>query len=164
MDDNRLADNLAESIEKYHTTVFRVALGYVKSIHDAEDITQDVFFKLYKRKDDFVSQEAKKAWLIRVTINESKNLLKSVWLKRRSDLDESLAAPDDCNSDLDLYEYVKRLKPKYRTVVYLYYYEQYTAKEIAAILKKPQATIETQLRRSREYLKKTLMEEGYYGT
>jgi len=156
-------NKLAESIEKYHTTVFRVALGYVKNIHDAQDIAQNVFFKLYKHHKCFNCDEAEKAWLIRVTINESKNLLRSSWLIKRADLDESLAAPDCCNSDLDLYEYVKRLKPKYRTVIYLYYYEQYTAKEIAAILKKPQATIETQLRRSREYLKEILMEEGYNG-
>jgi len=152
MEQNRLVT----SIEKYHATVFRVALGYAKNYHDAQDITQDVFFKLYKHDREFPSDESEKAWLIRVTINEAKNLLKSAWLRKRADLDENLIAPEDCN--LGLYEYVQRLKPNYRTVIYLYYYEEYSAKEIASILKKPQATIETQLRRARGYLKKLMIE------
>jgi len=152
---------LSASIEAYHATVFRVALGYAKNYHDAQDITQDVFFKLYKQDREFPSDEAEKAWLIRVTINEAKNLLKSAWVRKRADLEENLTAPEDC--DLGLYEYVQRLKPNYRTVIYLHYYEKYTAKEIAAIMKKPQATIETQLRRAREYLKIIIMkEEDYY--
>jgi RNA polymerase sigma-70 factor (ECF subfamily) len=155
-------DKIAESIEKYHATVYRVALGYVKSTHDAEDITQDVFFKMYKHSKEFVSDEAQKAWLIRVAINESKNLLKSSWFSRRAELDEGLVVPE--NNDLGVYEYVQMLKPKYRTVVYLHYYEKYTAKEIAAILKKPQSTIESQLRRSKEQLRKIITEEEcYYG-
>ena len=153
---------ISDSIKKYHATVFRVALGYVKNIHDAEDIAQDVFFKLYKQNRDFDSDESLKAWLIRVTMNESKNALKSVWLRKKTDLDESLVAPQ--NDDLGLYEYVQQLPPKYRTVIYLYYYEKYTAKEIAVILKKPQSTIETQLKRSREHLKKIIIrEENCYG-
>jgi RNA polymerase sigma-70 factor (ECF subfamily) len=156
-------DRIAESIEKYQATVYRVALGYVKNSHDADDITQDVFFKLYKHSKEFVSDEAQKAWLIRVTINESKNLLKSSWFSKKAELDEGLVAPD--GEDLGVYEYVQMLKPKYRTVIYLHYYEKYTAKEIAAILKKPQPTIESQLRRSKEQLRKIIIEEEfYYGT
>ena len=83
-------ERLTKSMEKYLKTVFRVSLGYVKNVHDAEDITQNVFFKLYKRGDGFVSDEAEKAWLIRLAINESKNLLNSAWLKKRGDMDESL--------------------------------------------------------------------------
>ncbi|MCL1832215.1 MAG: RNA polymerase sigma factor [Oscillospiraceae bacterium] len=151
-------DKIAESIGKYHATVYRVALGYVKNTHDADDITQDVFFKLYRHNKDFVSDEAQKAWLIRVAVNESKNLLKSAWFRKRADLDESLAAPE--NDNAWVYEYVQKLKPKYRTVVYLHYYEKYTAKEIAAILGKPQSTIESQMRRSKEQLRKLLTDDG----
>ncbi|MDR2569559.1 MAG: RNA polymerase sigma factor [Oscillospiraceae bacterium] len=157
MEQNRLS----ASIQKYHATVFRVALGYAKNFHDAQDIAQDVFFKLYKQDRTFPTDEAEKAWLIRVTINESKNLLKSAWLRKRVDLNDDLAAPEEC--DLWLFEYVQKLKPIYRTVIYLYYYEQYTAKEIAAILKKPQATIETQLHRAKKHLRESIIkEEDYY--
>jgi len=151
-----------ESVEKYRATVFRVALGYVRNCHDADDIAQNVFFKLYNRSEDFACEEALKAWLIRVTVNEAKNLLMSTWFKRRAELDESLIAPE--NDDTGLYEHVKTLKPKYRTVIYLHYYEGYPAKEIAEILRIPPSTVATQLQRAREALKKIIIkEEIYYG-
>ena len=155
--------NIAESVEKYRGVVFRVALGYVKNRYDADDIAQNVFLKLYNRDEDFPSEQAEKAWLIRVTVNEAKNLLKSAWFKRRAELDESLTAPEQ--SDTGLYEHIKSLKPKYRTVIYLYYYEEYTAKEIAKILKIPQSTVETQLQRGRGQLKSIIIkEESNHGT
>ena len=153
------SDRLSEFMEKYLNTVFRVTLGYVKNIHDAEDITQNVFFKLYSHNKDFESDSAVKAWLIRVAINESKDLLKSSWFKSRDSLDESLVAPAE--SDYGLYEYVKRLKPIYRTVIYLYYYEGYSTNEISEILKKPLSTVKMQLQRSRKYLKEILENEGF---
>jgi RNA polymerase sigma-70 factor (ECF subfamily) len=141
--------------------VFRIALGYVKSIHDADDIAQNVFVKLLTKGKVFDSAEAEKAWLIRVAINESKNLLKSAWRRKTAELDESLAAPGYEN--LRLHEYVKKLSAKYRTVIYLHYYEDYKAKEIAAILKIPAATVLTQLKRAREQLKEMLeKEEDFY--
>ena len=147
----------ADYVDKYRSTVFRVALGYVKNRHDADDTAQNVFLKLYKRNEKFISEEACKAWLVRVTINEAKNLLKSAWFKRRAEFDESLAVPE--NDDLGLYDYVKSLKPKYRTVIYLHYYEGYPAKEIAEILKISPSTVTTQLQRAREALKKIILKE-----
>jgi len=157
--------NIAESVDKHRVTVFRIALGYVRNIHDAEDITQDVFFKLFSSQKSFVSQEAEKAWLIRVTVNRAKDYLKSAWFKRRGELpetqaDQSLCVPD--NGGTELYEYVKGLQPKYRTVIYLHYYEEYTAGEIAAILGKPRSTIETQLQRARGQLKKNIVKDGFF--
>lgn len=153
--------NIHESVQKHRGMVFRVALGYVKNIHDAEDVAQNVFVKLLTKGKTFGSEEAEKAWLIRVAVNEAKNLLKSAWFKKRAALDESLTAPEDSN--LRLFDYVKELKPKYRTVIYLHYYEKYTAKEIAAILKMPQNTVLTQLKRAREQLRTIIeREENYY--
>jgi len=154
-------DDLRESIIKYRPTVFSVAIGYVKSSHDADDIAQNVFLKLYLCKKSFASEEARKAWLIRVTINESKDLLRSAWRKNTCEIDESIIAKE--NDSFGLYEYLKNLKPKYRTVIYLYYYEGYSAKEIAAILKTPQATVLTQLKRARELLKEDIIasEQGH---
>ena len=158
--------NLENDINNYRNTVFAVAIGYVKNIHDADDIAQNVFFKLYQRslkRKGFVSEEAKKAWLIRVTINEAKDLLKSAWKNNTCELDESLVAHE--NDKLGLHDYLKNLKPKYRTVIYLYYYEGYSVKEVAGILKIPQGTVMTQLKRAREQLKEMLEndeKEGYY--
>jgi RNA polymerase sigma-70 factor (ECF subfamily) len=151
-------EKFEQSMETYFKTVFRVSLGYVKNIHDAQDITQNVFFKLYRHRKGFADDEAEKAWLIRTAINESKDLLKSSWRKNRGDLDESLVAPE--NGDLGVYEYVKQLKPAYRTVIYLYYYEGYSTKECADILKKPISTVKMQLQRSRKYLKEIIESEG----
>jgi RNA polymerase sigma-70 factor (ECF subfamily) len=162
------ADNLEQVVKQYRKTVFRVALGYVKNIHDADDIAQNVFMKYLTKTENvgehsvFESEEARKAWLIRVAVNESKNLLKSAWLRKRSDLDESLVAPD--NDSLGIFDYVKKLKPKYRTVVYLFYHERYSQKEIADILSLKVSTVATQLQRAREQLKDIITkEEDYYG-
>jgi RNA polymerase sigma-70 factor (ECF subfamily) len=155
-------DFITEIVSKYRKTIIRVALGYVKNIHDAEDIAQNVFLKFFDKYVCLDNEESQKAWLIRVTINESKNLLKSAWFRKRNDLDESLIAPQE--EDLGIYEYVKRLKPKYRTVIYLYYYENYSANEVAQILKMPPATVATHLRRAREQLKDIITkEDSYYG-
>ena len=156
--------DLRTSIDNYRETVFAVALGYVKNTHDADDVSQNVFLKLYQkfRKDGgFVTPEAEKAWLIRVAINESKDLLKSAWRNQTCELnDESLHSRDSFReSDLDLYDYLQRLKPKHRTVLYLHYYEGYSTKEIAETLKIPQMTVLSQLKRARDQLKDMIMEE-----
>jgi RNA polymerase sigma-70 factor (ECF subfamily) len=149
--------DLTTAVYKYRKTVFHVALGYVKNIHDADDIAQNVFLKFWDKQETFITEEALKAWLIRVTINESKNHLKSAWIRKRNDLDESMTAPE--NESYGIIEYVKRLKPKYRTVIYLYYYEKYSANEIAEILKMPPSTVSTQLQRAREQLKEIIEKE-----
>jgi RNA polymerase sigma-70 factor (ECF subfamily) len=160
---NEIAAEITEIVEKYRGVVFRVALGYVKNIHDADDVAQNVFIKLIRKNKTFISEDARKAWLIRVAVNESKNLLKSAWNRKRAELDESLAAP--VNNEFGIYEYVKAMKPKYRSVIYLHYYEGYTTKEIAGILKIPQSTVLTQLQRAREMLKNMIIKgENCYGT
>jgi RNA polymerase sigma-70 factor (ECF subfamily) len=143
--------------------VFRIAYSYAKCTYDAEDITQDVFLKLYKCNIDFAADENIKAWLIRVAINQAKSLLRSSWKIRRCDLDDNseimaAALPDN---GYELYEYVNNLKPKYRTIIYLYYYEKYSVNEIADILKVRQSTVTTQLGRARKQLKEMLLAEGY---
>jgi len=142
--------------------VFRVAYGYVKNTHDAEDITQDVFLKLYNCTIRFAADENMKAWLIRVAINQAKSLLRTAWRTRRGDLTESMAAEESLLENcFELYEYVKALKPKYRTIIYLYYYEEYSVKEIAGLLKIRETTVTTQLSRARSQLKEILLAEGY---
>ncbi|MCL1824254.1 MAG: RNA polymerase sigma factor [Oscillospiraceae bacterium] len=163
-----MREDLTQSIITYRDVVFRVALGYVKNIHDADDVVQNVFMKLGGYKKNFPSCEDEKAWLIRVTINESKDLLKSVWHNNRTGLDESLVASYAENSySSGVYEYVKKLKPKYRTVIYLHYYEGYSTKEIAGILKMSQTAVTTQLNRARNQLRENILkdekEDNFYG-
>ena len=145
--------------------VFRIAYSYVKCVHDADDVTQDVFLKLYRVLSEsetvFVADVNVKAWLIRVTINASKSLLKSNWRTRRADLPDSAATQSMTGDCLELHEYINELKPKYRTIIYLYYYERYSVKEIAGILKIRQTTVTTQLGRARNQLKEILLTEGF---
>lgn len=144
--------------DKYMDTVFRLAFSYLKSRADADDITQNVLLKLYRTNTDFQSESHLKNWLIRVTINECKQAFRSPW-RRTEDIQEyanTLAMPTEEHSEL--FQTVMALPPKYRVVLYLYYYEDHTSDEIARMLDMPAATVRTRLSRGREKLKKLLTE------
>lgn len=148
---NRLA-------QRYIDTVFRVALNYLKSVPDAEDVTQNVFLKLLNEKKEFQSDDHVRNWLIRVTVNECRNWTRSHWWHRES-IDEyasKLAFEDPVHSDI--FYAVMELPKKYRLPIYLYYYEEYSTQEIGDILKLPKNTVCTHLKRGRELLKEFLQE------
>lgn len=141
---------------RYIDTVYRLALSRTKSREHAEDVTQDVFVKLLKNKKPFESEEHLKAWLLRVTINLTKDLMTSSWMKLNDALDENIKLPQEEKSDL--YYAMFKLPKKYRTVIHLHYYEGYRIDEIAKITKSTSGTIKSQLHRGREMLKKLLEE------
>ncbi len=145
--------------QRYLDTVFRVAYNYLKSAADADDVTQNVFLKLLNEKKVFENDSHIKNWLIRVTINECKNLVRSKWWKQESFEDYADTLTFDNPSHSDLFYAVMELPKKYRLPIYLHYYEEYTTTEIAEILKLPRNTICTQLRRGRELLRESLQEE-----
>lgn len=151
------AKQLETYITLYHTTVYRVAYSYVKNSADAEDICQEAFLKLYKTSEIFESDENCRAWLMKVTVNLSKNLLKSAWITRRDELDDSIQCENA--EDNQLIEKVLGLSPKYRIVIHLYYFEGYSVKEIASIIGTSVSTVTTRLARGREQLKKILLKE-----
>lgn len=151
-------EQYTDLVKKYIDTVFRVALNYLKDPTEADDITQNVFEKLLYRKEPFGSDAHIKYWLIRVTINECKHLLRSPW-RRHESLEaytRTLAFEDPKQSDL--FVAVMELPQKYRLPIYLYYYEGYTTREIAELLRIPDGTVCTNLRRGRQLLQKTLQE------
>ncbi len=152
------SDNLEKYIELFHGTVYRLALSYTKNSADAEDITQEAFLRLYKYSGEFAADENCKAWLIRVTVNLSKNLLKSCWFTRRAELDENI--PCKSKEDRGVFDCVMSLPPKYRVVIHLYYYEGYSVREIADMLGASQSSITTRLARGRQKLKDILQKEG----
>ena len=145
-------------VDKYIDTVFRVALNDLKVSADAEDITQSVFEKLLRQRKEFESDDHIRHWLIRVTINECKHLLRSPWRKVGNLDDYARTIPFETTEQSDLYLSAMELPKKYRLPIYLYYYEGYSTKEIAEILKIPNGTVCTNLRRGRELLKKHLLE------
>ena len=143
-------------------TVFRVAFSYMKSRADADDITQNVLLKLYRYDGAFENDAHIKHWLIRVTINECKSALRSLWRKTENleDYVNSLVMPTQGHSDL--LEAVLALPKKYRVVIYLYYYEGYSTGEMAELLSLPEATVRTHLARARAKLKTILTEAEPY--
>ena len=147
---------------KYIDTVFRVAFNYLKSAADADDATQNVFLKLWKERKPFDSEEHIRNWLIRVTINECKTLLRSPWRNAENIDDYARTLQFETQEHSELFYAVMELPGKYRMPIYLYYYEGYSTEEISSILSVPRATVATQLRRGRELLKTFLQEADEY--
>ena len=145
------------AVALYADTVRRICFMYLKNHSDVEDIFQDVFLKYILYEHSFESDAHEKAWLIRVAINTCKDELKSFFRKKVHSIED--VTPELCciqENDQELLDHISRLPPKYKNVIYLFYYEGYTAVEIAKILKKNDNTIYTWLSRAREKLKKEL--------
>lgn len=136
-------------------TVYRVCYSFMGNAADSEDATQSAFVKLMKARPTFTNEEHEKAWLIRVASNHCKDVLKSSVRKGVSL--ESVAEPaaDERGPDLAL-DAVLALDSKYKDVVYLHYYEGYSAADIARMLGKPSSTVRTHLREARAILRKAL--------
>lgn len=153
----REEQDVNRAIEQYGDTVRRLCMIHLKNYHDTEDIFQTVFLKYILSSVVFENEEHKKAWFIRVTINACKDLLKSFFHSRTVPLDELLSQSEELTQDnSDVLEAVLSLPEKYRDVVYLYFYEEYSAVEISRILKKKTNTIYTLLTRSKRLLKEKL--------
>lgn len=148
--------------QRYIDTVYRVAFNCIRSAADADDVTQNVFLKLLKTDTSFESQEHIRNWLIRVTINECKNLVRARWWRHESYEDYAATLTFDNPVHSDLFYAVMELPQKYRLPIYLHYYEEYTTQEIADILKISKNTVCTQLKRGRELLRKSLTEVEEY--
>ncbi len=148
-----------EIFEKYSDTVYRLAYARTKNRFDAEDVLQNVFLKLMKVDVDFGSPEHLKAWLIRVTVNTSTNLLVSAWMRLTEGLKEDMASNE--NEKFEVYSEVLKLPVKYRTVIHLFYYEGYSCAQIAIILEINESTVKTRLKRARERLKVILKGEDF---
>lgn len=148
-----------DHVKKYIDTVFRVAFHYTKNSSDADDITQNVFLALLREQKTFVSEEHIKHWLIRVTVNECRKCFRSPWKATVPFEEYAQTVPFESQRHSDLFYAVMDLPIKYRMPIYLYYYEEYSTEEIARILKMPKGTVCTNLKRGRDMLKKTFMED-----
>ena len=137
--------------------VYRIAYRYVKNSIDSDDVFSEVFLAYFKKERTFESEEHRKAWLIRVTINCAKDLL-----AQRAQLQQlhEETLPDqtarDADTYMDLYKAIEGLLPEYREVIKLFYLDDLSVKEIAQILNKNENTIKTQLFRARDTLKSAL--------
>ena len=145
------------AIERYANMVTRLCTVYLKNEADTEDIFQTVFLKYTLCTKDFESDEHEKAWLIRVTINACKDLLRN-FFRSRTVFVEDLAnyVPATSPEQFAVLEAVCDLPRPYRSVIYLHYYEGYTAPEIAEILNRNPNTVYTHLNRGKALLREAL--------
>lgn len=146
-------------VEAYADMILRISYQYLKQTHDAEDICQTVFLKYLTSAPEFEDYAHEKAWIIRTAINACKDVLKSAYRRRTVALEEADAVAAPTAPDTEILDAVKQLPEKYRISIYLFYYEAYSAKEIAAILGKSESTVNQYLTRGRRKLRSYLTEE-----
>ena len=123
---------MEEVIQREKDLVYRLAFSQCHQKDQADDIFQNVMYRYLKRKPTFESSEHEKAWFIRVTLNCSKTSLKSFWNNKVEGIDEQAYIFE--KKEIDLTPYLNKLSKKYNAVLYLFYYEGYSTKEIANIL------------------------------
>lgn len=149
-----------DAARRYQDMVYRVALHCFGNVQDAEDMVQEVFLRLYTVGKKFDGEEHLRRWLIRVTINACKDVLRSPWRRRRASLAE-LPAPEpvfEQPEQAELFREVMDLPEKYRTVLYLFYYEGFSVREIGELLGIRTSAVTTRLFRARARLREQLTE------
>lgn len=148
-----------DAVERYQDMVYRVALHALGSPQDADDAVQEVFLRLYTASRPLEGEEHLRRWLLRVTVNYCRDVLRSPWRRRRVPLDRLPAEPVfRAPEQQALYQTVLALPERYRMVLVLFYYEELTVKEIAALLGVEVSTVTTRLSRARAKLKQQLGE------
>lgn len=158
MDPTQDRDSPEVVIRRYSDMVYRLAFARTGNRSDAEDLYQEVFLRYLTRAPAFTSEDHRKAWLLRVAVNCANRFHTAPWRKRTEPLSEALSVP--VPEGEDLWEELRRLPERDRTVLHLYYYEDMTTEEIAKLLDRNPATVRSQLLRARAKLKKLLVEEG----
>ena len=145
---------LEEVMGRYQTLVFRLAYSYTRSRSDAQDLCQEVFLRYFCSRPPFASEEHRRAWLLRVTVNRCKTHLTSWWVRRTVPLDDRIPMPEP--EPLALDEALRQLAEKDRLVIHLFYYEECSPQEIARMMRTTEGAVRTRLTRARQRLGKIL--------
>lgn len=153
--------SVEEAFRLYGDRVFSAAFSICRNREDADDIVQDTFLKYYTKQIDYIEESHLKAWLLRVAINRARDITGAFWRRNRVSWEDYMdelefAEPEDRS----LFEAVMRLPEKYRIVIHLHYYEEYSIEEISATLHSAPGTVKSQLSRGRKLLKSMLTEDG----
>lgn len=154
-------EKMTEIYDKYSNAVYRMAFAYCKNKADAEDIMQEVFISRFSADIVFENEAKEKSWLLKVTVNKCRDMFRSLRYKY-SLTSIPLEEADiiyETQEESDVYHAVMSLPNKYRTVIHLFYYEEYTIKEISTITGDKETAIQTQLYRARKKLKDILGKE-----
>ncbi len=152
--------SVQELFEKYQDNLYIIAFNVCKNAEDAKDVVQDTFIQYYSAKKEFDNEQHIRAWLIRVAINKAKNVNNTFWRRNKMSLEDYMETLTfETPESEELFETVMHLPEKYRIVVHLFYYEDYSVHEIAAILKLTESNVKVRLSRGRSLLKEKLQEE-----
>ena len=155
-----------EKYDKYCRLVYRTAYQYLLNTDMTEDVVQEAFVKLFINRKAFNDDEHEKAWLLRVTINLCKNILKSkayhnLELNVESEICET-SFEENSNTKIDIQNQLKNLSAEQRTAIYLYYFERFSIKEISKVMKIKENTVKSHLKRAKQNLRINLEREQNY--
>ena len=150
---------LEQIMRQYGNTVYRLAYVQTHSRADADDIYQEVFLRYFQKRPVFQSEEHRKAWLLRVTINRANTCLTSAWFRHTVPLEDCVSYSEPEEKLLD--ESMGALRPGDRQIIHLFYYEELSIREIANLLHRKESTVRTQLTRARQRLGKILKGADY---
>lgn len=162
-------DTLITTIDRRRDNIYRLAYAYMKNRYDADDVYQTVFESFIRNNPQFKNEEHEKAWFIRTTINACKNIFSSGWNRKVTMFEEdewkkiedgNIENVDTSEKSEKLLELVMQLPPKYRVVVHLFYYEDYSVNEIAEMLGITISNVTTRLKRARAKLKDELVRDS----
>ena len=147
-------------IETYRNNLYVAAFQVCRNAQDAEDVVQDTFIQYWTQNKEFESQEHIRAWLLRVAINKAKNKARSFFRRNAVPLEDYMQTLTfDSEESSELFEAVMNLPEPYRIVIHLFYYEDYSVREIGEILKISESNVKVRLSRGRMLLRETLKEE-----
>ncbi len=155
-----MRQSLQELIERYQNNLYAAAFNICKNAEDAEDVVQDTFIQYHTSKKEFESEQHIRAWLIRVTINRAKYVNRTFWRQNKVPMEDYMEtlvfeSPESRN----IFETVMKLPEKYRIVIHLFYYEDFSVREIAEILAISEGNVKVRLSRGRSLLKAALKEK-----
>lgn len=158
--------SVEQVLSKYSDMVYRLAYARTMNTYDAEDVTQEVFLKYIRHENELCTEEHRKAWLIKVTVNTSKSLLTSSWNRKKTPLENEEEIYDESNpfekaENYALLQEIGKLPEKYRIVIHLFYYEELSISEIADSMKTKESTVKSLLFRARKMLGERLDKEDY---
>lgn len=145
--------------ERWGDSLYRAAFAVCRNPQDAEDVVQETLLAYYRSDKEFDSDEHIRAWLIRVAVNKAKNATICFWRRNRRNLEDYVESLTfEVDSDRELLDTVLRLPERYRIVIHLFYYEDYSITEIAKLLDLSEGAVKSRLNRARKQLRMQLTE------
>lgn len=160
----RAESDISAAYVKYSDMLYRISLMQLKNADDAMDAVQDVFLKYIKKNLIFSSEEHEKAWFIRSTINQCRDIYRKNSVRTHEDIStaENLIYKESFSEDhSSLLEAVESLPEKIRSVIVLHYLEDMSIDTIAKTLKLSASAVKMRLSRGREALKQLLEKEEF---